>query len=73
MSTKAGSAPRRATTPAVAKNVYGVVTTISPRPTPSAMRTASSASVPDAIPTARLVPTYAAMRSSNSTTCGPMM
>ena len=56
MSTNTGVAPRRATTPAEAKNEYGVVTTSSPGPTSSAMSAASSASVPEDIPTAKRVP-----------------
>ena len=47
MSTNTGVAPTRLMQPAVAKNEYVVVMTSSPRPMPSAIRTASSASVPD--------------------------
>ena len=56
MSTNAGVAPRRAMTPAVAKKEYGVVTTTSPTPISSAIKTASSASVPDETPTAWRAP-----------------
>ena len=57
MSTKTGRAPSRAMAPAVAKNVYGVVTTSSPGPIPRAIIAASSASVPEEMPTACFVPT----------------
>ena len=52
MSTNTGVAPRRAIAPAVAKNVYGVVMTSSPGPMSSAIRHASSASLPDDTPIA---------------------
>ena len=47
MSTSTGVAPSRAMHPAVAKNEYVLVMTSSPGPMPSAISTASSASVPD--------------------------
>jgi hypothetical protein len=47
MSQKNGRAPSRATTPAVAKNVNGVVMTSSPGPMSSAMSASRSASVPE--------------------------
>jgi hypothetical protein len=52
MSTKIGVAPSLATTPADAKKEKGDVTTSSPGPTPSAMSATSSASVPEATPSA---------------------
>ena len=58
MSTNTGFAPRREMEPAVAKNVYGTVTTSSPAPTPQAMSANKIASVPEATPTAWLTPTY---------------
>ena len=56
MSTKIVRAPRRATAPAVEKNEYGDVTTSSPGPMPSAIMTASCASVPEDIPIACFAP-----------------
>ena len=47
MSTNTGVAPTLLMQPAVAKKEYVVVMTSSPRPMPSAIRTASSASVPE--------------------------
>ena len=52
MSTNTGVAPSLEIAAAVAKNVYGVVMTSSPGPISSAMRHASSASVPDETPIA---------------------
>ena len=52
MSTNTGRAPSRAMQPAVAKNVYGVVTTSSPSLMSSAMSASSNASVPDETPSA---------------------
>ena len=52
MSTNAARAPSRATAPAVAKNVKGTVMTSSPGPTPSVTSDSSSASEPEAHPTA---------------------
>src|SRR2546430_2648124 len=65
MSTNTGFAPRREMEPAVAKNVYGTVTTSSPGPTPQAMNANKIASVPEATPTAWLTPTYFWMSFSN--------
>jgi hypothetical protein len=56
ISTNTGTAPARVTAPAVAKKVYGVVTTRSPGPTPAASSARNSASDPEAQPTANLVP-----------------
>ncbi len=47
--------------------------TSSPAPIPWAMSARRSASVPDAQPTARVVPQYAATSFSNSATLGPLM
>ena len=55
MSQKSGRAPSRATTPAVAKNVNGDVTTSSPGPMSSAISATSSASVPDEMPIPKAV------------------
>lgn len=54
MSAKTGVAPRRVIALTVAKNVNGVVITSSPGPTSSAIRSSSSASEPEAQPTACL-------------------
>ena len=60
MSTSLGVAPRRETTPAVAKNENVGVITSSPGPMPSAISATSSASVPDDSPTACGTPRYSA-------------
>jgi hypothetical protein len=52
MSAKTGRAPARQTVLAVAKKLNGVVTTSSPAPVSRAISASSSASVPDAQPTA---------------------
>ena len=52
ISANTGLAPRRTTAPAVAKKLYGVVTTSSPGPTSRAIRARISASVPEAQPIA---------------------
>ena len=62
MSTKTGVAPRRAIAPTVAKNVYGVVITSSPGPMSSAIRQASSASLPEDTPIACAAPAIAGDR-----------
>src|SRR5690606_39205416 len=64
-------APRRATTPAVAKNVNGVVITSSPGPMPSAINATSSASVPDETPIPCAHREYAATSASSRSTWGP--
>ena len=51
ISTNTGLAPTLAMAPAVAKNVYGVVTTSSPGPISSAIREMSRASLPEDTPT----------------------
>jgi hypothetical protein len=56
MSMRTALAPRRAMQVAVARKVYGVVTTSSPGPTPSAMRPTRIASVPEETPTACVEP-----------------
>ena len=48
ISTKTGSTPSRASDPAVAKNEYGVVMTLSPGPNSSAIHASKSASLPEA-------------------------
>src|ERR1039457_6496108 len=73
MSQNIGRAPLRATVPAVAKNVYGVVITSSPGPIPKAMRASSNASVPEETPTACAHRQYCAAAFSNSVTYGPRM
>src|SRR6185295_16905611 len=73
MSTNTGVAPTRAIAPAVAKNVYGVVMTSSPAPMFSAIRHASSASLPDETPTACWLPQYFAIACSHCSTFGPRM
>ncbi len=55
-STKTGLAPRRETTPAVAKKVKVGTITSSPAPMPSAMRATNWASVPLLMPTAKDAP-----------------
>src|ERR1039457_3681595 len=73
MSQNIGRAPLRATVPAVAKNVDGVVITSSPGPIPKAMRASSNASVPEETPTACAHRQYCAAAFSNSVTYGPRM
>ncbi len=73
MSTNTGRAPRRAIEPAVATKVNGVVTTSSPGPTPYAIRARSSASEPEAQPSANSHPTNFAISPSSAATSDPMM
>src|SRR5580765_3503806 len=73
MSTNTGVAPTRLTDPAVAKNENVGVITSSPGPMPSAMSTASSASVPDETVTASATPSMAANSASIASTSGPRM
>src|SRR3954469_3571897 len=73
MSTNTGVAPTRVIAPAVAKNVYGLVMTSSPLPVFSAIRQASSASLPDETPTACGLPQYCAIACSHCSTLGPRM
>ena len=61
MSTNNGVAPRRVIEETVEKKVNGVVMTASPGPTPSAINANSSASLPEATPTAMLQPRNAAI------------
>lgn len=65
MSAKTGTAPTRLIAPAVAKNVYGVVTTSSPGPIPSAIKEIIRASLPEETPTACSQPQYGANNSSH--------
>jgi hypothetical protein len=55
----------------VAKNDSGVVTISSPGPQPSAIAIASSASVPELVPTARATPVAAASARSKPSTSAP--
>ena len=66
MSTKTGLAPRREMAPAVAKKVNGTVMTSSAALSPDAINAKSSASLPEAQPIARRLPTYCAVAFSNS-------
>ena len=71
MSANTGFAPSRHTALAVAKNVKLGTITSSPGPTPSAISASSSASLPDAQPTACSVPQYSAIAASNFAHAGP--
>ena len=73
ISTSTGVAPTRDTHPAVAKKEYVLVTTSSPGPMPSAISTASSASVPDDTLTASGTSRAAISSRSSPSTSGPMM
>ena len=73
MSTRTGRAPTRQIVPAVAKNEYVVVTTSSPGPMFSAMRAASSASVPEETPMAACTWSIAASSRSSASISGPPM
>ena len=73
MSTNTGARPPGRSQPAVAKNENGVVTTSSPGPMSSAIRAASSASVPDETPMACGIPRYASSSRSRPSTSGPRM
>ena len=70
MSTSTGVAPTRAMLPAVAKNEYVLVMTSSPAPMPSAISTASSASVPDDTAIASPASRAAASSRSSASTSG---
>ena len=72
MSTKTGFAFSRATSPADAKNVNGLVITSSPGPTPSAIRETRSASVPDETPIACAAPISSAKAFSKASLAGPI-
>src|SRR3954470_2741368 len=71
MSANTGFAPRRQTALAVAKNVKLGTITSSPGPMPRASSTSSSASLPEAQPTACSVPQYSAIAASNFAQAGP--
>ena len=73
MSTSTGVAPTRAMLPAVAKNEYVLVMTSSPGPMPSAISTASSASVPDDTAIASPASRDTASSRSSASTSAPMM
>ena len=66
----ATAGPRNGADPAVATKVNGVVITSSPGCTPSASRPSSSASDPDAHPTAAAEPTKRHISASNFSTSG---
>jgi hypothetical protein len=70
-SANTGRAPTRTIAPTVAKNDSGVVTISSPGPQPSAIAIASSASVPELVPTARATPVAAASARSKPSTSAP--
>src|SRR5467141_1428790 len=72
-STKTGVAPASATASPVAQNVNDGQNTASPRPTPFAISTISSASVPLAQVTTCLAPLYTASSASSCATSGPLM
>src|SRR6266446_9171111 len=72
-STNTGVAPVSATGSPVAQNVNDGQSTASPRPTPLAISTISSASVPLAHVTTCLAPLKAASSSSSCATSGPLM
>ena len=71
MSANTGFAPSRHTALAVAKNVKLGTITSSPGPMPSAISASSSASLPDAQPTACSAPQYSAIAASNCAHAGP--
>src|SRR5579862_3221855 len=73
MSANTGTAPRRATASAVAKNVNEGQITSSPSPMPSASSAITIASVPFATPTVCSTPRYAAASRSKPSTSGPKM
>ena len=70
-STNTGRAPRCTMTFAVEHQVYGVVITSSPGPTPSTCSARCSAEVHEFTATAWRTPTYSSMRRSNCFTRGP--
>src|SRR5712664_314553 len=72
-STNTGVAPVRATASPVAQNVNDGQNTASPRPTPLAISTISSASVPLAQLTTCLAPLKSASAASSCVTSGPLM
>src|SRR6266478_4915703 len=72
-STNTGVAPVSATASPVAQNVNDGQSTASPRPTPLAINTISSASVPLAQLTTCLAPLKAASAASSCVTSGPLM
>src|SRR6266852_6278252 len=72
-STNTGVAPSSATTSPVAQKVKDGHSTASPRPTPLAISTINSASVPLAQVTTCLAPLKAASAASSSVTSGPLM
>src|SRR6266508_2744742 len=72
-STKRARAPAWATASTEAVKVWATVTTSSPGPTPSAASARWTAAVPEATPTARLVPQNPAKAASKAATSGPMM
>src|SRR5579864_2637302 len=71
LSTKTGRAPVATIAPTVAINVFGVVITSSPGPTPSRRRGKLRASVPVPTPTACGMPLSSAKRRSNCSTAAP--
>ena len=73
MSTKSGRAPACEMASAVAMNVKGTVTTVSPGWTPAAINASRSASVPLLMPTQNRVSQNSAKARSNSFTMGPPM
>ena len=73
MSANTGRPPRRATAPAVAKKVNGVVTTSSPGRSSSAISSTSRASVPELSPMAWPTPAARATSASSASTSGPWM
>ena len=72
-STNTGVAPVSATASPVAQNVNDGQSTASPRPTPLAISTISSASVPLAQLTTCFAPLKAARSASSCVTSGPLM
>ena len=73
MSTKTGLAPISDIGPAVAINVWAVVMTSSPGPTPTASSARCNAAVPEPTPTAPFAPTLAANACSKPATSLPRM